>query len=490
MHIIDLLEKRERTIYQLYLRLMETGAASNLKEVCHLLTISKSTCLRYITSFNEDAIEGALGLEFLLEDEEVRLRRKPTLSLQEFLGYLCKTSLKYQLLLYLFDKNEFSTTYLAQELLISEATLNRQLASLNQILKEFQLTIRNGRLKGSELQIRYFYYQLLWLTSPLSILKEDRVFRDQEKLLPIFERYYNSTFNPRQAQQLALWLTIVQKRIRLKDVDFGACYQLMKPYEEHKFYRNLRQLFLTISQQFAVPFQEGDTMSVFAFLFSQRILEAHQLEQVLGFGGPIMEATTWGFQQLKQSIKTELAVEEGGLYHLNQLFSHLYFFTCRIDSNGSTIVGKNLEQLAGAREIIGTVQQKFYGQSSVDVGDYALESLLQLYDYLLQVEPTSVHIGLASSYHPVITWPILQLLRQQLERNRSIVLDLFEEEVSYDLIISYDYPLEKENVYYLYDSPALQDLVDLKQIIQKLHREKLEQSKRLVERSRFQIERR
>ena len=44
--------------------------------------------------------------------------------------------------------------------MISEATLGRHLASLNQILSEFDLSIQNGRWRGPEHQIRYFYFCL------------------------------------------------------------------------------------------------------------------------------------------------------------------------------------------------------------------------------------------------------------------------------------------------------------------------------------------
>ncbi len=44
--------------------------------------------------------------------------------------------------------------------MISEATLGRHISGLNQILSEFELSIQNGRLKGPEHQIRYFYFCL------------------------------------------------------------------------------------------------------------------------------------------------------------------------------------------------------------------------------------------------------------------------------------------------------------------------------------------
>ncbi len=53
---------------------------------------------------------------------------KASLSLHRILAYLCQTSTKYQIIVYLSDKEEVSIQQLAQELLISEATLNRHLA--------------------------------------------------------------------------------------------------------------------------------------------------------------------------------------------------------------------------------------------------------------------------------------------------------------------------------------------------------------------------
>lgn len=317
MHIVELLEKRERAIYQLFLLLSEACHLS-VRDASQQIQLSKSTLLRYIDSFNSDAVIDDLGLTFLLHDEEITVKRSAHLSRQDFLSYLCQFSLKYQILMSLFDKQEFSISVLSQDLAISEATLNRQLAVLNQSLSSFQISIRNGRLKGSELQIRHLYFQLLWKTQTSSHWEKDRIFKEQLRHLPIFERFYHSQFNPRQTQQFALWLMILQKRNRLRELDFTDCYKRMEPYEDHKFYRNLRSLFLTLQQQFSVTFHEGDIMSVFAFLFSNQLLEAHQLEQVIGFGGPIMEATTWAFQEIKKSIQTDLTIEEAGLYHLTQ----------------------------------------------------------------------------------------------------------------------------------------------------------------------------
>lgn len=489
MHIVEILEKRERAIYQLFLLLSESCHLS-IRDASQQIQLSKSTLLRYIDSFNSDAVTDDLGLTFPLHHEEITVKRSAHLSRQDFLSYLCQFSLKYQILMSLFDKQEFSISILSQDLAISEATLNRQLAMLNQSLSSFHISIRNGRLKGSELQIRHLYFQLLWKTQVSSHWEEDRIFKEQLQHLPIFERFYHSQFNPRQTQQLALWLMILQKRNRLRELDFTDCYKRMEPYEDHKFYRNLRSLFLTLQQQFSVTFHEGDIMSVFAFLFSNQLLEAHQLEQVIGFGGPIMEATTWAFQEIKKSIQTDLAIEEAALYHLNQLFSHLYFFTSdlALENQETKLVDRSFSD--SARQMLKNILSQVYLRPREEESSQAVAVISQLYLYLSQVEPTVVEIGFASGYHAVITDPILQLLREKLEINRSILIKEFQQGIDYDLVISYDYPLAHSRVYHIYGYPNQQDLKDLKELIVSLHQAKLEQSIRLVERTQFPIERR
>ncbi|WP_334116266.1 helix-turn-helix domain-containing protein [Streptococcus parasuis] len=271
MQIDSLLEKRERAIYQLLLFVENRKGAPLLKDVCLHLDLTKSTLLRYIDSFNEESHAAELGLLFHLEEEKVSLQKDARLSQQQILSYLFQPSIKYQIIVFLLDKEDVSLQTLSQELLISEATLNRHLASLNQLLAEFGIAIKSGRLKGSELQIRYFLHQVLLLTTVSSKYQEEFARRHLDALLPLFERFYQSKLNPKQAYRLLLWLMISQQRSKLQQLDYRALYSLMRPYQDHKFYRQLRKMYLTVGQQQSASFQEGDIMALFAFLFSHFI---------------------------------------------------------------------------------------------------------------------------------------------------------------------------------------------------------------------------
>ena len=490
MHIQELLEKRERAIDQLVTYLRNRKEVATLKEVGCALQLSRTTLMRYIQSFAEQAQADNLPIQLCIKEEEIHYERASHFTQEEWLSYLCKGSLKYDILMYIFEKEEFTIQGLSQHLLISEATLNRQLASLNQDLKAFDISIRNGQLKGSELQIRYFYYQLFWAIIPTQQLEEEFIFQQAKQQLPLFERFYDVTFNQRQARQIILWLSVLYRRMRLKFLDFEPLYQLMLPYTEHKFYQRLRKMILTANQYRAFTFHEGEIMSLFVFLLSQFILKPNQMEQVLGFGGPIMEATTWAFQQIRQEIGEGMGVDEEGLYHLNQVLSQVYFF------KGSIRYGNICyERHAFYKEsetILTTVCQRFYDEkaSFMPQRKDSIEDLVQLFSYFLQKKPLYIRIGFASCRHQVVSTPILLTLQQRLEKNRFVVIDWYQEGEEYDFIISDDYHLSGKNIYYLHHQLMEQDVLTLKEMIETLYQEKEKQAEKRVMQPSFEMERR
>ncbi|HFU4466573.1 TPA: helix-turn-helix domain-containing protein [Streptococcus suis] len=488
MQIDRLFEKRERAIYQLLLYLENRKDQPFLKEVCAHLELSKSTLVRYIETFNEQANDEGLGLEFQMSKEQIFLKREGNLSRQEIIAFLCGSSVKYQILCALFDKDHLSVQMLAQDTLLSEATLNRQLASLNQLLSEFKISIKGGRLKGSELQIRYFYHQLFHLTNELSNWQSSHLLTDLERLLPVFERFYQSNLNKRQADSVLLWLVIAQKRFKLNQLDFKPLYQLMEPYLEHKFYKALRKMYFTLVQQQAVTFQEGESMSLFAFLFSHFILAPHQLEQVLGFGGPVMEATSRVVQEIRQFIGGQYAVSEEGLYHINQIMSQLYFFQTSIQLEEA----ENGIYREESERIIQQVSQTIYRKRNWknESSSHLVFMLESLFTYLSQVEPIQVKVGFASSQHEVFSYPKLMQLRERLEGNRQVQIDYFNAETVVDLLITDYFQTTDLPVYYITDRIKERDIHALKGMIQELYQLKLLESKKLIQENKFPIEHR
>lgn len=490
MRIEDLLEKRERAIYLLTEYLRDSQSSPSLKGFSQKLGLSRTTLTRYIESFNDQAREGKWGLSLQVKDEVVRYEKKESLLHADWLAHLCQISTKYQILLYLFDKEEFTIQALAQYLLISEASLNRQLAALNHLLQDFQISIRNGRLKGSELQIRYFYYQLFLQTKTLSGISSCPYFRQVAHHLPLFERFFDTSFNSRQALQLSLWLGISQRRMRGQELDFGELIQLMTPYIDQKWYQELRSFVLTLYQYQPSMIREGEVMGLFAFLVSQSILTSQKIERILAFGGPIREATTRCYQTIREEIGYRFPVHEEVLYYLNQLLGKIYFFKGSLELFP---LEEKQEHLFGARTLLLGVLKTIYQPQCpglVFQCEEEVANMAGLFDYLSQVQPVVMRIGFLSYQSPIIAEPILFQLQREFERKSAVVIEPFLTSSTYDLLISDEPVLVDLPCYCFHKRLYASDLQSLKQMIASLQKQKEKQATRRLEASMFSIERR
>ncbi len=93
-------------------------------------------------------------LKLQLKDEKVSfsinrytldLNVNDSVSLDDLTDVLLKKSMKYQLLNYLFHHNEYEPFALADELKTSVGTLNRLITECNNLLRHFELKIRNKK---------------------------------------------------------------------------------------------------------------------------------------------------------------------------------------------------------------------------------------------------------------------------------------------------------------------------------------------------------
>lgn len=488
MQIDSFLEKRERTIYQLILYLEDHQGRALLKEVCQRLGLSKPTLLRYIETFNEEADAVSLGLRFQLREETLDLKRKNNLSSQVILAYLCQNSIKCQIITYLSDKEEVSLQALSQVLLISEATLNRHLASLNRILSSAAIRIKNGSIKGDELQVRYFLHQFFSLTVPDVSWQEKGTFRYLEALLPIFERFYHSKLNPKQSQRLLLWLMISQQRSNLHHLDFETTVHLMRAYRQHKFYKRLYKLYGNLFKQELPSNQEEEMMCLFAFVFSQFLLESRQLEQFLAFGGPIMEATSLALNDFLAYFEHTLPVSEEAMYCLSQIMGQLYFFQGVIEVEA----GKEIAFKQESEALLEKVYHQVFGRrmdAKQIVAPYRSQ-VAALYLYFSQVKPIQVKIGFASSWHEVLAYPLFRELKESLEGIYQAVVLPYQAGASYDLLVTDYLDLADCPIYYLGHGLKSYDIVQLKVLIRQLYRQKSQLSEHRSSPLSFSIEHR
>ena len=489
MHLNQLFEKRERNQLILVSLLMEQPEEAHLKDILEKTSLSRSTLLKYIKNLNHLAKEKDFDLAVKVENDILSLAMGHQVTKEDLVQLMLPFSVKIKILNYLYLKNEFTVQKLSQELFISEATLHRQLASLNECLEEFGISIKNGRLRGEEHQIRYFYYQLYWLIVPKKEMSERFDIAQFEKIINTIKMTWVTDISTTNEYKLALWFSITKKRIRIENKNFKTLKKQMKIYQNHRFYLQLRQQTLRYLSRYALEVEEEEVMSQFIFITTMSILSPHVMERKLGYGGPVSDATTIGLRFIRSIVPSGENLNEQGMYTLNQVLGQLYFFkgalidrSYRLDE-GLTIIGSQMtsEHEKLAEEMIREVAKEVYGLKTDEYGDLFFKmrwSIMEVLSYVIYQTPRSIVIGVDLAGSETERLPILTVLRQHLEVNRLVMLEPWQEKKSFDFVISNVYSQTYESkIYYLKGEPNPFDIHQLDELINTYLTDKKQDSK-------------
>lgn len=477
MHLEKLFEKRERNQLRLISLLMEQPAEAMLKDIIHKTGLSRSTLLKYIKDLNNLAKENDFDLTITFEDDSLTLSMGHQVTKENLIQLLLPFSVKIKILNYLYRKEEFTVQKLSQELFISEATLHRQLASLNKQLEEFGISIKNGRLRGEEHQIRYFYYQLYWLTIPKNEMAKQFDLSQFKSIIDAIKQAWATDMSTTNEFKLALWFSITKKRIGLKKKKFKTLKKLMHDYQTHRFYQQVRQQMLRYLSRYALEVEEEEVMSQFIFITTMSILSPHVMERKLGYGGPVSDATTIGLQVIRSIVPTGENLNEQGMYTLNQVLGQLYFFrgalidrAYRLDED-LAILGNSmaLDHADLAKDLIEEVTKDVYHFKTDQYGDLFIKMrwrLMEVLSYVVYQVPKQILIGVDLTGSETKKLPVLTVLRQYLEVNRLVMLEPWNEKKRFDFVISnvtdQTYAIE---TYYLKGAPNPFDVRQLEGLI-------------------------
>ena len=477
MHLEDLFEKREKSQLELITALMHVPEEIPLKEIIILTDLARSTLLKYIEDLNQLAKAQNFELEIHLFHDSLTLKMGRHITKEDIIQLLIPFSVKIKILNYLYEKDEFTVQKLSQSLTISEATLHRQLTGLNVSLAEFGISIKNGRLRGEEHQIRYFYYHLYWLTIPKKEMAQGFHLQQFQGILETINQFWTMEMSTTNEFKLALWFSITKQRIRVKHKSFKELKRLMRPYLNHRFFKQVRQQMLRYLSRYALEVEEEETMCQFIFITSMSILTSHVMERKLGYGGPVSDATTRGLQFVRAIVPTGENLNEQGLYTLNQVLGQLYFFKgALIDRNYSldsdlALVGSymSLEHADYAQEMIQEIATDIYNVKLTQFGDLLSKShwrIMEVFSFVIYQPPQQLRIGLALSGSQTKRMPVLTALRHQLEINRWVTIDWWDDHETFDFVISNVYnECYEVPYYYLKGAPNAFDIQQLTTII-------------------------
>jgi hypothetical protein len=218
----DLLEKHE--VYQINLLayLVHVGGTATKRELVAHLNISDYFFMKTID--NLQFFSKKTGYRFSIEitNQMITFHTKPDYSLHNLYNELISNAPKYKILKELFLSGTINIARLCEKLNISHSTYFRKISELNQLLKEFDLSIQNSCLTGSELQIRFFYvslYSIIDFDKPFDTYHTDPRIRETVKQ---FQQALGRPLSTNAKKKLTNYLSILKRRYAQKNIIISA----------------------------------------------------------------------------------------------------------------------------------------------------------------------------------------------------------------------------------------------------------------------------
>lgn len=473
MYLGDLMEKAESGQF-LVLSFLLQDSQTTVKEAMEETGFSKATLTKYISLINENALERGLELTIHLDDESLRLSVGTATKGREIRSLFLDNAIKYQILVYLLYHQQFLAHQLAQELMISEATLGRHLSSLNHILSEFDLSIQNGRWRGPEHQIRYFYFCLFRKVWSSQEWEGHMQKAERKQDIATLEEICGASLSSGQKLDLVLWTHISQQRLRVNACQFHVIEEKMRGYFDNIFY--LRLLGKAPSffggQHIPLGTEDGEMMIFFSFLLSHRILPLHTMEYILGFGGELAALLTQMIQEMKKEKLLGDYTEDHITYELSQLCSQVYLYKGYILQDRYKYQIEHRHPYLLMEHDFRDIAQKIFASlpafhQGTDLDKKILWEWLQLLEYMAENTGKHLRIGLDLTAGFLVFSRMSALLKRYLEYNRFITIEAYDRTRHYDLLVTNN-PIHKKEqtpIYYLKNDLDIEDLATIRQML-------------------------
>lgn len=277
MELFNLLEKNGKIQISIIHYLLDKNLTADIPKLLNDLAVTPFLFNNNIEelAFILKALELDLSLEINHEKNQITLKKSNQTNLDKLYYYYLQESTKYQILLHLYHHSSYSIYELSQRFLISEAAVYRHITKLNDLLEEFNIKIRRGKMTGDELQICYFFFQLIWNSVPLEELHQKENDRNSLLFVSFLEKKLKQQFGTTTRLKLYLWIWILKKRTKklTNPPSVETMAILGKDYLEEPIYQLVREsYFLSVSPSAELQFEYKATY-LYLFISSFFVLE-------------------------------------------------------------------------------------------------------------------------------------------------------------------------------------------------------------------------
>ncbi|EOL50898.1 helix-turn-helix domain-containing protein [Enterococcus caccae] len=218
MRKFDLLEKLEVYQIDLLIYLSKVGGTATKKEVLQHLGIGDYFLAKLIESLTTLAKKSDYRFSVEVSKYTITVQTKSDYSLHTLYNELIVHAPMYKILEELLLCGSIDTTRLCEKIGVSYSTYFRKINELNNLLFEFDLSIQNGYLLGSELQIRFFYVSLYSVTDPKHHLKIPNIDPRIYETVNSIQHILGSSLSNLARKKLIIYLSLLKRRNAQKKI--------------------------------------------------------------------------------------------------------------------------------------------------------------------------------------------------------------------------------------------------------------------------------
>lgn len=447
MQIDALLEKKEAIQVQMLRAMVLAGGKVPLATLRERTGLSKTAFEQYM----KEVIQFGHKHNYytiIYEDTMVENTFAEAINLEYIIVQLVEQSSYFQLLQFALHHATFTTVQLTTYLGMSESTVFRKLKEVNQILKEFQIQIKNGELQGEELQIRYVYYQLFSLMAPYQTASLH--LPDYSTLIQALERTLSCTFTLQQQKKVSLWWWITQKRWLARKVTHTRLNQIFQDFYQDEWYQKVDHFISLYLSRLAIENDVHEGIMVYIFLISFEVLSEEDFYQydlsrskrlpTARLDLYVRETVLVHYRPRRFSI----ALEKKFGYQLAQVNHEVYFFMGKIELYAREnllmiqrrLLGHRKSQLLQQMMTIVFEQLEVTQHPNNSLQDFLLVNYASI---LAMIEFTSVRpivVGLDFEQLPAYRFLFFQLVQIELKPLLGVEVVHYTTTKPFDVVIS------------------------------------------------------
>lgn len=485
----DFLEKPYDYMNDILLFLYNNKGQSTKSKLIEAFQISLPTLNEYLSFLRQFLDENDISdkVQISAEGDNLYLKKELGFPLKKVVLLFLDKSIKFQMVNQLFQKNEVSCDYFQLTYAISSATYYRKVTELNELLKEFRLQIKRGKLVGEEKQIRYFFFNFFWF------LFEDKTELEKETsnqylgFVDTLKESLNVTFDPTEVFQIKLWMKISLRRMT---TEFNPVISPNYDYPDRPLFEEINLSFHTYMKKIDRPYSIYEAYMFYDFFcsmnnFSPNSAFAFRLAEAQRENGSYLNYMNKVIlKYLKQQGYLSSYASSSRLSYIEnllfQLHSRLYYFDGFIlpfdNWTIESIIHAQRHPFSGneVNEIMELASEKFDSSEDKDRFENRFTEINYtiILNHIAELNEEKIVIGVYHSLNPFIGELVIQHLNNVLGHKYPIKADLYQDDSYYDILLSNihsDNISEKQKITYVFsDIGNNYDMNEIEQLILQL----------------------